>query len=248
MQPTMCSRCGKNVAVIFITKMENGTTKNEGLCLKCAREMGIKPIDDMMKKMGINDEDLDNLTTEMMSAFGGAEGLEGLMNQPQSEDGDGEEELILLYTTAITAGHRGFICSWEEETGALGIQLTAYPLFTFYESGAVQVGWSHNQGKGGAFWPYDLYRYDAVLDAYVDVGSVDAWDASLTLEGFPREADQSGTGFVYYIETSGSITWNEPLDASIYEAWRYPYVRDGQELQPEYLALTEENIQRLLLN
>ena len=77
MQPTMCSRCGKNVAVIFITKMENGTTKNEGLCLKCAREMGIKPIDDMMKKMGINDEDLDNLTTEMMSAFGGAEGLEG---------------------------------------------------------------------------------------------------------------------------------------------------------------------------
>ena len=92
MQPTMCSRCGKNVAVIFITKMENGTTKNEGLCLKCAREMGIKPIDDMMKKMGINDEDLDNLTTEMMSAFGGAEGLEGLMNQPQGEDGEEDDE------------------------------------------------------------------------------------------------------------------------------------------------------------
>ena len=93
MQPNMmCSRCGKNVAVIFITKMENGTTKNEGLCLKCARELGIKPIDDMMKKMGISDEDLDNLTTEMMSAFGGAEGLEGLMNQPQGEDGDGEED------------------------------------------------------------------------------------------------------------------------------------------------------------
>ena len=49
MQPTMCSRCGKNVAVIFITKLEGGTSKNEGLCLKCAREMGIKPIDDMMK-------------------------------------------------------------------------------------------------------------------------------------------------------------------------------------------------------
>ena len=86
MQPTMCSRCGKNVAVIFITKLENGTTKNEGLCLKCARELGIKPIDDMMKKMGISDEDLDNLTSEMMSAFGGAEGLEGLMNQPKGED------------------------------------------------------------------------------------------------------------------------------------------------------------------
>ena len=89
MQPTMCSRCGKNVAVIFITKLENGVSKNEGLCLKCARELGIKPIDDMMKKMGITDEDLDNLTNEMMSAFGGAEGMEGLMNQP---GGDGDEE------------------------------------------------------------------------------------------------------------------------------------------------------------
>jgi len=85
----MCSRCGKNVAVIFITKLENGVSKNEGLCLKCARELGIKPIDDMMKKMGITDEDLDNLTNEMMSAFGGAEGMEGLMNQP---GGDGDEE------------------------------------------------------------------------------------------------------------------------------------------------------------
>ncbi|MGE4276629.1 MAG: ATP-dependent Clp protease ATP-binding subunit [Lawsonibacter sp.] len=92
MQPTMCSRCGKNVAVIFITKLENGSSKNEGLCLKCAKELGIKPIDDMMKKMGITDEDLDTLTNEMMSAFGGAEGLEGLVNQPKSEDGEEDDD------------------------------------------------------------------------------------------------------------------------------------------------------------
>ena len=91
MQPTMCSRCHKNVAVIFITKLEGGETKNEGLCLKCARELGIKPIDDMMKKMGISDEDLDNLTNEMMSAFGGAEGMEGLMAQPNQEEGDEDD-------------------------------------------------------------------------------------------------------------------------------------------------------------
>ncbi len=90
MQPTMCSRCGKNVAVIFITKLEGGASKNEGLCLKCARELGIKPIDDMMKKMGISDEDLDSLTNEMMSAFGGAEGMEGLVNPDKSGDGDDE--------------------------------------------------------------------------------------------------------------------------------------------------------------
>ena len=86
MQPTLCSRCHKNVAVIFISKLEGGETKNEGLCLKCARELGIKPIDDMMKKMGISDDNLDNLTNEMMSAFGGAEGMEGLMTQEDGGD------------------------------------------------------------------------------------------------------------------------------------------------------------------
>ena len=62
MQPTMCSRCHKHVAVVFITKLEGGQSKNEGLCLKCAKELGIKPIDDMIQKMGITDEDLENLT------------------------------------------------------------------------------------------------------------------------------------------------------------------------------------------
>ena len=89
MQPTLCSRCHKNVAVIFIQKMEGGTTKSEGLCLKCAKELGIKPVEDMMQKMGISDEDLEGLTNEMMSAFGGAEGMEGLV---PAEDGDEEED------------------------------------------------------------------------------------------------------------------------------------------------------------
>ena len=89
MQPTLCSRCHKNVAVIFIQKMEGGTTKSEGLCLKCAKELGIKPVEDMMQKMGISEEDLEGLTNEMMSAFGGAEGMEGLMS---AENGDSDEE------------------------------------------------------------------------------------------------------------------------------------------------------------
>ncbi len=95
MQPTLCSRCKKNVAVIFITKLENGVTKNEGLCIKCARELGIKPIDDMMKKMGISDEDLDTLTSEMLSAFSSTEGMEdlgALLAQPKDEDDDEEKD------------------------------------------------------------------------------------------------------------------------------------------------------------
>ena len=93
MQPTLCTRCKKNVAVIFVTKIENGETKNEGLCLKCARELGIKPVDDMMKKMGISDDDLESIAGEMMSAFGGAEGIEALAGgetpDRDSDDDDG---------------------------------------------------------------------------------------------------------------------------------------------------------------
>ncbi len=73
MHPTLCSHCKKNVAVIFITKIENGQTVNEGLCLKCARQMGIKPVDDMMKRMGVTDEDLENLSDEMTNMMNGAD-------------------------------------------------------------------------------------------------------------------------------------------------------------------------------
>ena len=94
MQPTLCSKCKKNVAVIFITKIENGTSKNEGLCLKCAKELGIKPVDDMMKQMGISEEDLDNLTEEMSDMMSNG-GIMGMLsgNAEQSGDADdGEDE------------------------------------------------------------------------------------------------------------------------------------------------------------
>ena len=89
MQPTLCSRCKKNVAVVFISKIENGQTVNEGLCLKCAKELGLPQVDDMMKRMGISDEDLDTLNNEMIQAFGGAENIEDL---PSGEDGMDEED------------------------------------------------------------------------------------------------------------------------------------------------------------
>ena len=91
MQPTLCSRCKKNVAVIFITRMDpSGQQKNEGLCLKCARELHIKPVDDIISKMGISDEDLDNLTNEMMDALGSAEGLMDIENSDSDSDDDGK--------------------------------------------------------------------------------------------------------------------------------------------------------------
>ena len=76
MQPKMCTKCKKNIAVVFITKIENGVTMNEGYCLKCARSLGIPQIDTAVQQMGFSDEDLDNLTEEMSSMFGQIEGEE----------------------------------------------------------------------------------------------------------------------------------------------------------------------------
>ena len=92
MQAKMCSRCGKNVAVVFITKLEGGVQKNEGLCLKCARELHIKPVDDMIEKMGISDEDLDNLSGEMMNALNGVESLMDMSIDPDNDANDDSDD------------------------------------------------------------------------------------------------------------------------------------------------------------
>ena len=91
MQPTLCSKCKKNVAVVFISRMnEKGEPVNEGLCLKCAAQLGLPQVEDMMKRMGITPDDLENLNSEMMQAFGGAEELGDVAQV--NEDGDEDEE------------------------------------------------------------------------------------------------------------------------------------------------------------
>ena len=69
MQPKLCSKCKKNIAVVFITKIENGVTLNEGYCIKCARSLGIPQIDQAVRQMGFSEEDLDTLTDEMSNMF-----------------------------------------------------------------------------------------------------------------------------------------------------------------------------------
>ena len=70
MQPKLCTKCKKNIAVVFITKIEAGKTMNEGYCLKCARSLGIPQIDEAVKQMGISEDDLDLLADEMGNMFG----------------------------------------------------------------------------------------------------------------------------------------------------------------------------------
>ena len=81
MQPKLCAKCKKNIAVVFITKIENGVTMNEGYCLKCARSLGIPQIETAVKQMGFSEEDLENLSDEMSNMFG----------QLAQEEGDDDE-------------------------------------------------------------------------------------------------------------------------------------------------------------
>ena len=67
------------MAVVFVTRMENGETKNEGLCLKCAKELGIPQVNDILEKMGISDDDLENMENEIGSMF------------PSGDDGDPDD-------------------------------------------------------------------------------------------------------------------------------------------------------------
>ena len=88
MTPPLCSKCKKNVAVIFLTRMENGKTYNEGLCLKCAKNLGLRQVDDIMKRMGITDEDLENMSNEMMSLYNPNN------EEPQVEGDDQDDDEI----------------------------------------------------------------------------------------------------------------------------------------------------------
>ncbi len=73
MESMMCSRCHKRMAVIYMTRIEDGKTINEGLCLKCAKELGLKPVNDIMSKMGITDDEIDAISDQFTEALEGSE-------------------------------------------------------------------------------------------------------------------------------------------------------------------------------
>ena len=80
----LCSRCHKRMAVVFITRMENDKAINEGICLKCAKELGIAPVNDLINKMGMSEEDLENMEMEM-------EGMMEAMENPDTAPEEGSE-------------------------------------------------------------------------------------------------------------------------------------------------------------
>ncbi len=96
----MCSKCGKNVAVVFLTKVENGVTKNEGLCMTCAKKLGINSINNIIEKMGISEEEFDEMNRGVMESLGDMDGsgeispdmLSGIMPMMQNAFGNFADE------------------------------------------------------------------------------------------------------------------------------------------------------------
>lgn len=91
----LCSRCNKNPAVVFIAKMEGDKTVQEGLCLSCARELGIAPLNQMMENLGISDEDIDMLNGEMSDFMANIANMEDsdemrdMLENPESTENTG---------------------------------------------------------------------------------------------------------------------------------------------------------------
>ena len=121
MNPNMlCSKCKKRMAVVFVTRMEGDKPINEGLCIKCAKEMNIKPVTDLLDKMGITDEQLDAMDDQMaglIDSFGDSFDMGGAQSMPfmqmfnmpaQQEEPEDESELDGDY-----AG--GELASYEQE-------------------------------------------------------------------------------------------------------------------------------------
>lgn len=160
-------------------------------------------------------------------------------------DQDGEDELIILYTTCSTAGMTARIYDYDEETDSLYPEITLFPSLTFYDNGTLEEAASHNQGYAGEFWPYTLYVYDSVNDTYQAMYYADAWDRNLSEtddygNAFPEDADEDGDGIVYYILPYGEYDYDDPMDWDAYETWHTSAV--GNELGILYYDLTPENI------
>ena len=165
-------------------------------------------------------------------------------------DGDGAQELLLCHDNAPSAWMIGAVYGYDRDSGRLTTQLLEYPAMTFYPNGVVEVGWSHNQGLAGRFWPCTFYAYDPDADLYRPVACVDAWDREVfetDFDGnpFPAGADPEGEGIVYYIWQYGSGEEPAPISQGEYSDWYHALIGGDPAVEIPWQALNEGNIEDL---
>ncbi len=156
-------------------------------------------------------------------------------------DKDGRDELIINVTSTFTAEMVTVIYG-ETSEGDVLVKLISSPDLTYYDNGVIEAGVMHNQGLAGRFWPYTIYTYDSEDAEYKFYKYIDAWDKEVYPDGFPAEADTSGTGIVYYINADYSDSNVDPMDVTEYEKWHSDFMAGAKPVELPYLNITEDNI------
>lgn len=164
-------------------------------------------------------------------------------------DQDGEEELLIIWTSTYSAGMAGIVYGYDSASGSVKTELLEYPSLTFYNNGVVEAGLSHNQGLAGeidGFWPYTLYRYDKDSDIYAVAAEVDAWNKAYYEKDyndspFPDDMDRDGDGILYKITTGGN---EELMDLDAYKEWRNSFIGEAKKVEIPFEKMTEESIRK----
>ena len=200
---------------------------------------------------------------ETLRTTGTLPGFEEVLNLPLGEasyrydiadvDGDGYEELYLVQDGGYMAAMVALIL--DGQGGKLRAELSEFPTLTAYNNGCIRADASHNQGLAGDFWPYALYRYDAESDSYQRIARVDAWDGRLHPQDyagnpFPKDADVSGAGIVYYVAEDGELYGEDgafavaPMDQADFEKWEASWQGNASVVQyPLENAIVADDMQ-----
>lgn len=174
------------------------------------------------------------------SAFGAMEGNHFAF---LDVDGDGEEELVLSFSTCSMAEMTLYVCGYDGEN--VTQELVEFPAVTFYPGGIAAAEMSHNQGLAGDdMWPYHVYTYSKDTGTYLESVTVDGWDKGLAEtnyngELFPENVDLDGDGYVYLISRDGVTRY---LDGPDYEAWRKDQGLAAEPLDVTYYSVSRDNI------
>ena len=168
-------------------------------------------------------------------------------------DSDGKDELLLSVTSSSMAGMSESIYDYDLNSNELMTQLSEFPLTTYYDNGVITAGWSHNQGLGPDFTPYDLYQYEVKDDTYIKIGSVDTWDKEYfpvdtwTDTVFPDEIDSDGDGVIFMIrmDAEQEEKW---YDNAAYEEWLQSYIGNANKVEIPWQSLHSEEWQNYASN
>ncbi len=161
-------------------------------------------------------------------------------------DGDGEEELMISYSTTVMAGMHEDVYGYDAQEDEVYLELSEFPGVCYYENGWAEASASHNHSMGPDFWPYQLYAFDKTTRTYETFGSVEAWDKSYYPENydgeaFPDDQDEDGDGILYFFQQGGNYFYEKGMDEADYKAWRKETLGGAKEIPVKWKNLSYEN-------